>query len=541
MVKYLLSTLLLLIGLSHGQLCAEESLSLIAKVKGKSTLYPGERTTLLYRYTFMGEIALTKETLPLLEANGLEKVGEVEIKDFSHEKESVREISQVVQAKVPGDFTFAQSTIEGVVYTKENNRRQISGRTLTSTAPAITLHVLSFPKTNRPGSFNGAIGRYQFSVKIAEEEKTFNIEDNITLLIAIKNMGHGILENVPLPDIKEQPEFKEMFRFSDLPIKSIISSNEKIFTVVLQPLLPQIEEIPPIKFSFFDPDDVSYTELTSPSIPIKIKSPTKKESTSSIDRKKTVDEKIHIHSLTLSPPSLHNFSLPFRQKDKNLSLANALYAKGVKSKSPYEQWNFFQEALTLYLQLEAKYHPTFGDGKLYFQIGNAYFQLKRYPRAIAMYEKALNFSPMSSMIQDNLQKTREILHLPPNKDFLPITKILAINYWLPLKTRLQLFVLTILFFFIAATFAIKTKSRTSHFCLVAAIVLFCLFGSSLAITRYFSPLQGTLLKSTILDNTLLLAGSTVEIVGFDEAQGLLSVVTEDGKRGAISMQLVYVP
>src|SRR5262249_21319295 len=71
--------------------------------QGSSTLYPGEHILLGYRYIYSGDIELTEEKIPLLNAPGLLKVGAKIIKDYTDKGLNYREITQEYEANKPCD------------------------------------------------------------------------------------------------------------------------------------------------------------------------------------------------------------------------------------------------------------------------------------------------------------------------------------------------------------------------------------------------------------------------------------------------------
>ena len=66
----------------------------------------------------------------------------------------------------------------------------------------------------------------------------------------------------------------------------------------------------------------------------------------------------------------------------------AYYSQGVSAATVAGQSAAFNAALDEFLGLEAAGNPVFGSGKLYYNIGNTYFQLEEYPRAILYYARA---------------------------------------------------------------------------------------------------------------------------------------------------------
>lgn len=244
-------------------------LKLDAVAEGKMPLYPGQRAKLLYRYYFNEDIELTSELLPLLDADGLIKVGEKEIKDYTKDGMNIREISQEVEADKPGSYSFGPSVIEGYAYEIIGGKRRYTSAKIKYEAPVVVVTVSPFPADGKPASFNGAVGSaFQFKVSLLTDSLV-SVGDEIALSVDIS--GSDNIKNVPLPEICCQPGFSGFFRMDDLPPVGEMHGEAKNFVVRMRPLTEKIHEIPSIEFSFFDPHTSQYKILRSSAIPITVK------------------------------------------------------------------------------------------------------------------------------------------------------------------------------------------------------------------------------------------------------------------------------
>lgn len=244
-------------------------LRLEALVDGSNALYPGQRTKLVYRYYFSGEIGLTKEVLPLLDAEGFIKIGEKEITDSVEGGTSIRQISQQVEAVKPGTFTFGPSVIEGRAYTEDVPGSPVfTSDKITSEAAAVVVTVKPFPVQDKPASFNGAVGQFTFKTSLLSPAEMV-MGDEVSLLLEIT--GKGNLKNITISELCCQPGISGFFRLSDIPPTEEIEGDTKKIVAKFRPLNAQIKAIPSIEFSFFDPSTASYTTLNSKPIPITVK------------------------------------------------------------------------------------------------------------------------------------------------------------------------------------------------------------------------------------------------------------------------------
>lgn len=285
----------------------------------QSKVYPGQKIHFTYRYTYQGDIALTKEVLPLLDAEGMIKIGEKEFKNYTKDGFNINDISQVVEAVKPGSYTYGPSYVEGYSYQEDSlGNRIYSNNPLKSEAPKVVITVEPFPTEDKPASFNGAIGKFTFDVSL-QSPSTVNVGDEMTLSIDIS--GEGNLDSLSLPDMCCQPGFSGLFKMNDLPPVGVVQGNVKRFIVQLRPLSDTITNISAIEFSYFDPNTKKYTVLHSKPIPITVH-PSNKNPTEEIpkpEEKVTTEEKpkpppapkaIEIETIyELSTGDLHN--LPF--------------------------------------------------------------------------------------------------------------------------------------------------------------------------------------------------------------------------------------
>jgi len=244
-------------------------LRLEAEADGELPMYPGQRIRLVYRYFYNVNFDLTREELPLLNPKGFEKIGGKEVSEYEMGNLSVLEISQIVEAVKPGEFSIGPSVIEGYPYiTGVFGRKEYGKNKLQSEVPAVKIQVKAFPKQGKPTSFNGAVGNYtDFQVSLLPRPNIV-VGDKLTLIFEIS--GKGQLETLPLPPLAGQPGILGFFRMSDLPAVGEIHQNKKRFVVELRPLNPSIKEIPGFTFAFFNPKDESYHHLKSDPIPLTV-------------------------------------------------------------------------------------------------------------------------------------------------------------------------------------------------------------------------------------------------------------------------------
>lgn len=235
-------------------------------IEGKSTLFPGQRTIIGYRYIFNGNVQLDAEFLPLLEAEGFKKIGEPVVKDYKEKRYAVRQVFQEIEAVKAGEYQFPESTVSGNVYQLDSYGNSVLQGKISASAPKLTIKVLAFPG-NPPTSFNGAIGVYTFAVRLLSLPE-LSVGDKVTLSLEIT--GKGNLDDVPMPEVCCQPGFSGVFQQSDIPPIGVVKGDTKAFVVDLRPLSDKVTEIPSAEFSFYNPETQKYVSLRSQPIPITV-------------------------------------------------------------------------------------------------------------------------------------------------------------------------------------------------------------------------------------------------------------------------------
>jgi hypothetical protein len=139
---------------------------------------------------------------------------------------------------------------------------------LTIASESIKLQALPLPSTNVPPSFNGAVGKFTLAASVGPTN--LNVGDPITVRVQIA--GRGALDSLNLP---EQTAWKD---FKSYPPTSKMETNvafglqgTKTFEQVVIPQNADVREVPPISFSYFDPETRGYRTLTQPAVPIVVR------------------------------------------------------------------------------------------------------------------------------------------------------------------------------------------------------------------------------------------------------------------------------
>jgi len=267
---YLVSARITIATAPEGTLLNSKALSLQAYVED-STLFPGQRTHLIYRFLFARDVDLSAEQLPMLEQrDGLRKVGDIVVteRQLAGGNTSEQLVSQLVEAMKPGEYIYGPSYVEGLAYKRNWTGQKIYEKTkLRGEAEKVVLTVLPLPSANRPAAFEGAIGR--FSIK-SELLSSAHVAVGDMVKVAVTFVGKGEMSSVEFPVLLCQPGFSGLFELSELPVAGVVGTQSKRFEIGIYPLSGQIKAIPSIFFAFFDPITRRYEQISTVPIPITV-------------------------------------------------------------------------------------------------------------------------------------------------------------------------------------------------------------------------------------------------------------------------------
>ena len=127
----------------------------------------------------------------------------------------------------------------------------------------VTLNVLPLPEQGKPPGFSGAVGNFALQVTAAPTE--LNAGDPITLHMTIS--GTGNLAEAQPPALTNA----ESFRTYEARAKT--DGAERSYEQVLIPNDANVHAIPPVRFSYFDPQARQYRTLQSQPIALVVRPP----------------------------------------------------------------------------------------------------------------------------------------------------------------------------------------------------------------------------------------------------------------------------
>ncbi|MGA7721050.1 MAG: BatD family protein [Ignavibacteriaceae bacterium] len=126
----------------------------------------------------------------------------------------------------------------------------------------IKLHVSSLPTQNVPKSFNGAVGDFSLTSQI----NSLNTKTNEPVTLKINISGSGNIQLLNMPEINLPSGFDKYDpKTSDQINRTGRINGTKTFEYLIVPRDAGKKEIPPIQFSFYNPERKSYVTLYTPS------------------------------------------------------------------------------------------------------------------------------------------------------------------------------------------------------------------------------------------------------------------------------------
>ena len=131
----------------------------------------------------------------------------------------------------------------------------------------LVIDVLPLPEEEKPESFSGAIGDLAMEVGSDAEEAVQG--EPIMLSVVLK--GRGNFERIDGPDFPESPDWRHYDPESQFePGDPLGLSGSLRFDYVFIPQRSGELQLPETKFSYFDPKQAEYVELTAPPIPLEV-------------------------------------------------------------------------------------------------------------------------------------------------------------------------------------------------------------------------------------------------------------------------------
>jgi hypothetical protein len=146
--------------------------------------------------------------------------------------------------------------------------QQVQNRQIAVQAIHEPVHALPLPRDNVPPGFNGAVGTYSMNVQAGPT----NVAVGDLITVRIRLSGKGALEPLSLPEQTAWKDFKTYPSTStNEPADALAIEGAKTFEEIVVPQSTEIKQLPPVSFSFFDPEQKCYRTLHQSAIPLVVR------------------------------------------------------------------------------------------------------------------------------------------------------------------------------------------------------------------------------------------------------------------------------
>ncbi|MEC9374210.1 MAG: BatD family protein [Planctomycetota bacterium] len=133
-------------------------------------------------------------------------------------------------------------------------------------APEVSIDVAPLPMEGRPAGFLGLVGDY--GVRTSVNATDVNVGDPIRLSVSIT--GPSPIEIVPDFDLTILPELSSSFRVTPVEEPAEIAPGRKTISAIIRAASAEVEAVPPITISYFDPERGEYAIASSDPIPLRV-------------------------------------------------------------------------------------------------------------------------------------------------------------------------------------------------------------------------------------------------------------------------------
>ena len=259
---------------------ADESLHLVAEVS-KATPYLNEAISVVYKLYVSPSINVSNfrpldnptynnfwsQDIPVTSYN---------VKNGTYNGKSYRYVilkRVVLYPQKSGSLEIEPLSLDVTLEVPTNRRDFFGGPIYAQTNKTVsagkrTIRVTPLPTEGQPGNFSGAVGNFKF--KVTTSKKSLKASESLQAIVQVEGEGNLKLFQLPvleMPGSLEvyEPEFNENVRTTLSGMQGKVSNQ---YTVV--PSFKGKYPIPPISFSYFDPETRGYKSITSEEIMIDV-------------------------------------------------------------------------------------------------------------------------------------------------------------------------------------------------------------------------------------------------------------------------------
>ena len=184
----------------------------------------------------------------------------------------VWKIDRVMVPLKPGEFDIEPASVnvdEGLRWQRDlfGRRTATQSRKLRVDSKHLKFTVLPVPMKGRPASFAGAVGK-GVVLEVSADRSVVQVGDPINVTLILK--GGAEVESASLPSVADDLPDTD-FRIPEGEIAGEYIGDGKRFELVIRVLNDGVREIPPISYSWFDPNLKEFQTTRSRPIALSVK------------------------------------------------------------------------------------------------------------------------------------------------------------------------------------------------------------------------------------------------------------------------------
>ena len=265
---------------NNSDFVASENLHLVAEISNPNP-YLNEAITVVYKLYVSPRISVSnwrEMDSPVYEDFWSQNIDikQLNVESGEFEGEPYRYVilrKTILYPQKTGELEIEPLTLSVSVDVPSDRRDIFGGRLFTTIDKTVaagkrTINAKALPQTNKPGSFTGAVGKFDF--KVTADRSSLAATESLTLKVEVK--GNGNLKLFELPELqvpasleKYEPERSENVRTDLNGTQGSIVEN---YTIV--PMQKGKFPIPSLSFSWFDLESKSYKTINSGEILLEV-------------------------------------------------------------------------------------------------------------------------------------------------------------------------------------------------------------------------------------------------------------------------------
>ena len=261
----------------------------IPKQETKQKTYLGEVFPIHIHLNYLSNAKL--EEKPAISSDGfvISEAGQPSQRRVSHSNRTYNRVTftYLARAVKTGELTIGPVALNVALFFRDNSRNPRRSlfdspffsdpffnnntirRDVTLRSEPVSINALPLPIEERPDSFNGAVGNYSH-MKVDASPTTVSAGDPVTITMTVQ--GEGDLYSLSMPPFNSWREFQLYPETNTIDYSDGIGlRGVKTFEKIVIPNNAEIQSLPEIEFSFFDPQEEQYKTLRQDPIPLTVK------------------------------------------------------------------------------------------------------------------------------------------------------------------------------------------------------------------------------------------------------------------------------